>query len=182
MNADGKSDESVVPPTSMNKDAAEASTESNEGRLSAVRNIDPSNLDRTLSRNNRRSHGLLGVRMAARQSRDLKFTALLHHVDAELLMLSFQQLNKRAAPGVDPTTWHGYEEDLENRIVDLHGRIHRGAYRALPSRRVHVGERFAWGQTRFSVFTDNLALGDRYRREMEHASDATICKTFTGRK
>ena len=138
MNADGKSDESVVPPTSMNKDAAEVSAESNEGRLSAVRNTDLSSLDRTPSRNHRRTHGLSGVREAARKSRDLKFTALLHHVDTELLMWSFHQLNKRAAPGVDPTMWHEYEADLENRIVDLHGRIHRGAYRAIPSRRVNI--------------------------------------------
>ena len=138
MNADGKSDGSVVPPTSTNNDAAEASAESIEGRLPAARNTDPSSLARTQSRNKRRSHGLLGVRMAARQSRDLKFTSLLHHVSVELLTSSFHQLNKRAAPGVDPTTWHEYEQDHEDRIVDLHGRIHRGAYRALPSRRVHV--------------------------------------------
>ena len=138
MNADGKSDGSVVPSNPMNKDAAEASAESAEGRLPAARNTDPSNLARTPSRNKRRSHGLLGVRMAARKSRDLKFTALLHHVNVELLTSSFQQLNKHAAPGVDPTTWHEYEQDLEHRIDDLHGRIHRGAYQALPSRRVHI--------------------------------------------
>ncbi|MGB7346669.1 MAG: group II intron reverse transcriptase/maturase, partial [Pirellulaceae bacterium] len=63
---------------------------------------------------------------------------MLHHVDVELLTSSFQQLNKRAATGVDPTTWHEYEQDLEERIEDLHGRIHRGAYRALPVRRVHI--------------------------------------------
>ena len=92
MNADGKSDESVVPTTSANKDGAEPSAELNQERLSAVRNTVPSNLARTPSRNKRRSSGLHGVREAARrnahrstQSRDLKFTALLHHINEELL-------------------------------------------------------------------------------------------------
>ena len=138
MNAEGKSDGSIVPSNPANKDAAEVSAESAEGRLPATRNTLPSNLARTPSRNKRRSSGLHGVREAARQSRDLKFTALLHHINVELLTSSFYQLKKNAAVGVDQMTWHEYEEDLENRIVDLHGRIHRGAYRAKPSRRVHI--------------------------------------------
>ncbi len=122
MNADGKSDKSVVPTRSANNDAAEASAESKQGRLSAARNTVPSNLARTPSRNKRRSSGLHGVRETARKSRDLKFTALLHHVNVELLTSSFYQLKKKAAVGVDQMTWHEYEEDLETRIVDLHGR------------------------------------------------------------
>jgi group II intron reverse transcriptase/maturase len=78
------------------------------------------------------------VREAARKSRDLKFTALLHHVDEELLTWSFYQLKKTAALGVDQLTWHEYEVDLEKRIADLHGRIHRGGFRAKPSRRVYI--------------------------------------------
>jgi group II intron reverse transcriptase/maturase len=78
------------------------------------------------------------VREAARKSRDLKFTALLHHVNEELLTSSFYELKKDAAVGVDRMTWHEYEEDLEKRITDLHGRIHRGGYRAKPSRRVYI--------------------------------------------
>ena len=138
MNADENSDESVVPTTSANNDATDASAESIEGRLSAVRNAVPSNLARTPSRNQRRSSGLHGVREAARQSRDLKFTALLHHINIELLTSSFYELKKNASVGVDQMTWHEYEKDLESRIVDLHGRVHRGAYRAKPSRRVHI--------------------------------------------
>jgi RNA-directed DNA polymerase len=83
---------------------------------------------------------LHGVRETARKSRDLKFTALLHHVNVELLTSSFYQLKKKAAVGVDQMTWHEYEEDLENRISDLHGRVHRGAYRAMPSRRVYISK------------------------------------------
>jgi retron-type reverse transcriptase len=81
---------------------------------------------------------LLGVREAARQSRNLVFTALLHHVNEELLTSSFYELKKTAATGVDGMTWHEYEVGLEDRIAGLHGRIHRGAYQARPSRRVYI--------------------------------------------
>jgi hypothetical protein len=62
-------------------------------------------------------------------------------VDWDLLRLhllrhSFGSLHRRAAPGVDGVTWQEYEAGLEDRLVYLHSRLHRGAYRALPSRRV----------------------------------------------
>jgi len=78
------------------------------------------------------------VREAARKSRQLKFTALLHHVNVSLLRSSFYRLKKTAAVGVDGVTWHDYERDLENHLADLHGRIHRGAFRAAPSKRVYI--------------------------------------------
>ncbi len=109
MNATGKSDGRMVPMSPANKDGTEPSTESAEGRGPARRNIDQSNLDRTQSRNRRRSSGLLGVRETARKSRKLKFTALLHHIGVELLTSSFYQLKKKAAVGVDKVTWHEYE-------------------------------------------------------------------------
>ncbi len=139
MNARGKSDDSIVPLNPANKDdQAGSSAESAEGRESARRNIDQSNLDRTLKPEHRRSRGLLGVRNAAHANRELKFTALLHHVGVELLTSSFYQLKKSAAVGVDQVTWHEYEQGLEDRIDDLHGRIHRGAFRAKPSKRVYI--------------------------------------------
>lgn len=138
MNASGKSDGRIVPVNPANNGGAEPPAESAEGRRPARRNTDPPHLDRTQSRKRRRSQGLLGVREAARQSRDLKFTALLHHVSVELLTSSFYELKKKAAVGADGMTWQEYEQDLENRIVDLHGRIHRGAFRAKPSRRVYI--------------------------------------------
>jgi retron-type reverse transcriptase len=78
------------------------------------------------------------VRKAARESKELKFTALLHHVTVDLLRESFRCLKRKAAPGVDGMTWLEYETGLESRITDLHSRVHRGAYRALPSRRVYI--------------------------------------------
>jgi group II intron reverse transcriptase/maturase len=135
MNADRNSDEFVVPATSANNDAADASAESSEERNSAERNAEQTALHRTPGRIQRRSRGLHGVREAARNSSTLKFTALLHHVNKECLTEAFFDLKKTAAVGVDGVTWHDYERNLEANIADLHDRLHRGAYRALPSRR-----------------------------------------------
>ena len=84
------------------------------------------------------SQGLHGVREAARRDKGLRFTALLHHVNERLLRDSFRLLKKEAAPGVDRMTWSEYEQGVEERIADLHDRVHRGAYRAQPSRRVYI--------------------------------------------
>lgn len=81
------------------------------------------------------SQGLHGVRERARNNKQERFTALLHHVTPGLLRESFYALKRRAAPGVDGMTWQEYETGLEDRLEDLHGRVHRGAYRAQPSRR-----------------------------------------------
>ena len=138
MNADRKSDESVVPATPANNGAAETPAESVEERDSTKRNAEQAALHRTLSREQRRSRGLDGIREAARNSSTLKFTALLHHVDEECLTEAFFNLKKTAAVGVDGVTWHEYERNLEANLADLHGRLHRGAYRAKPSRRVWI--------------------------------------------
>src|ERR1017187_3801975 len=84
------------------------------------------------------SRGLQGVREAAQRDKGLRFTTLLHHVNEKLLVDSFYLLKRQAAPGVDRVTWGEYEEGVEVRIADLHDRIHRGAYRAQPSRRVYI--------------------------------------------
>src|SRR5208283_2241485 len=83
-------------------------------------------------------HGLSGVREAAKKRRQERFTALLHHVSVDLLRDSYYALKRQAAPGVDGVTWQEYETGLEGRLVDLHNRVHRGAYRAQPSRRVYI--------------------------------------------
>lgn len=140
MNANGKSDESVVPATPANNGAAEAPAEPAEERDSAERNAEQAVLRRTPGRNKRKSRGLHGVREAARQDGTLKFTALLHHVNEDCLTEAFFHLKKTAAVGIDGVTWHGYERNLEANIADLHDRIHRGAYRAKPSRRVWIAK------------------------------------------
>ena len=95
-------------------------------------------LRRTPGRTRRKSRGLHGVREAARKDATLKFTALLHHVNEDCLTEAFFNLKKSAAAGVDSVTWHEYEQNVEANIADLHDRIHRGAYRARPSRRVWI--------------------------------------------
>jgi len=84
------------------------------------------------------SRGLQGVREAARRDKGLRFTTLLHHVNEPLLLDSFYLLKRQAAPGVDGVTWSTYAQGVEVRIADLHDRVHRGAYRAQPSRRVYI--------------------------------------------
>ena len=84
------------------------------------------------------SQGLHGVRERARRNKQERFTTLLHHVTPGLLRESFYALKRKAAPGVDGVTWQEYATGLEDRLKDLHGRVHRGAYRAQPSRRVYI--------------------------------------------
>ena len=86
----------------------------------------------------RMSQGLDGVRKAAKESEQQRFTALLHHLSIDLLRESFYALQRRASPGVDDVTWQEYETGLEDRLIDLHSRVHRGAYWAKPSRRVFI--------------------------------------------
>jgi hypothetical protein len=84
------------------------------------------------------SPGLERVRQAARQRKKERFTALLHHVTPELLREAFCALKRDAAPGVDGVTWQDYAGNLEANLEDLHARVQRGAYRALPSRRRYI--------------------------------------------
>jgi RNA-directed DNA polymerase len=126
----------VVPTKQPNK-SERSPAEAVEGRPQTKENTRKSNPHRTPSRASGPS-GLARVREAAKQDGKLKFTALLHHVSIDLLRESYHSLKKRAAPGVDGMTWQEYGQDLEARLSGLHGRIHRGAYRAQPSRRVWI--------------------------------------------
>ena len=72
------------------------------------------------------------------QRKQERFTALLHHLSVGLLRDSFYALKRQASPGVDGVRWQEYETGLEDRLIDLHSRVHRGAYRAQPSRRVYI--------------------------------------------
>jgi group II intron reverse transcriptase/maturase len=78
------------------------------------------------------------VRQVAKRDKDVRFTALLHHVNVESLRAAYLALRRQAAPGVDGVTWEAYGRDLEANLLDLHDRLHRGAYRAKPSRRVFI--------------------------------------------
>jgi group II intron reverse transcriptase/maturase len=84
------------------------------------------------------SQGLGGVRRTAQARKQEQFTALLHHLTVDLLRESYYALKRGAAPGVDGVSWQEYEHNLEEQLVSLHQRVHRGTYRAQPSRRVYI--------------------------------------------
>jgi group II intron reverse transcriptase/maturase len=54
------------------------------------------------------------------------------------LWAAFVAINPKAAPGVDKVTWDTYGQDLRANLEDLLRRVHSGAYRASPSRRVYI--------------------------------------------
>src|ERR1700733_14790888 len=134
MHGGGESHSGVVPAKQPNEGQG-GPQEAVEGRPLTKENMEESNLCRTQDRESKPS-GLDRVRQAAKKDKGVRFTTLLHHVSIELLGSSYQSLKQRAAAGVDGMTWEEYGKDLEARLADLHGRIHRGAYRAKPSRRV----------------------------------------------
>jgi len=136
MHVQEKSDCAVIPVNRSNNEG-QPSTEVGEGRAQTKENIVQSSMRPTQS-GERVSQGLRGVRKAARERKQERFTALLHHLSVALLRDSFYALQRQASPGVDGVTWQEYETGMEDRIVDLHRRIHRGAYRAQPSRRVYI--------------------------------------------
>src|SRR6266852_1495565 len=136
VNVQEQSDCVVVPMNQPNKEG-QPSAEAGEGRAQTEENIVPSSMHPTQS-GKRMSQGLNGVRKAAKDRKQERFTALLHHMSVDLLRDSFFALKRKAAPGVDGVTWQEYETGLEDRLVDLHSRVHRGAYRAQPSRRVYI--------------------------------------------
>ena len=133
MHGREKSDLAIVATKPANNDGR-PSAESVERRAGAEGNAGRDRTRRTQDRESV-SQGLDRVRHVARTRKKERFTALLHHVTPDLLRTSFFALGRRAAPGVDGLTWQAYEADLDRRIEDLHQRIHRGAYRALPARR-----------------------------------------------
>lgn len=133
MHGPEKSDSAIVAMKPVNK-AGQPAAERVEPRAGTKGNTGQPRTRRTQSRDSV-SQGLDRVRQAARQRKKERFTTLLHHVTVDALRESFLALKRRAASGVDGVTWGDYEADLEGNLQDLHARVHRGAYRALPVRR-----------------------------------------------
>jgi RNA-directed DNA polymerase len=136
MNDQEKSDPGIVAMKPTNK-AGRPAAEPVERRPGTKGNAEQQSTLRTQSRD-RVTQALNRVRQAARQKKKEKFTALLHHITVDLLRTAFHVLKRKAAPGVDGVTWEDYEADLEPQLVDLHGRVQRGAYRPQPSRRTYI--------------------------------------------
>jgi RNA-directed DNA polymerase len=136
MHERGQSDSPIVLSRSPNKAAraaAEAAEESGLAKGNATSKTRsgskagvsvPSALDR--------------VRRVAQQDRSARFISLLHHVDVDRLRVAYFALRPKAAPGVDGVTWQDYGQDREANLRDLHARVHRGSYRARPSRRAYI--------------------------------------------
>ena len=123
----------VKPTNKAEPSAAEpveprAGTEGNAGQQSTRRAQDWASVSQALDR----------IRQAARQRKEERFTALLHHISVDLLQEAYYELREQAAPGVDGVSWKTYEANLERKLEDLHARVQRGAYRAQPSRRVYI--------------------------------------------
>ena len=134
MMHDSEQSEPLVVATKSPNKAEGTAAEAMEPSGGAKRNALQATTRQTLSWESV-SPGLERVRENARTNPKLRFTSLLHHITPDFLRVAYFSLSRKAAPGVDGVTWDAYGEDLENKLNDLHGRIHRGAYRALPSRR-----------------------------------------------
>ena len=134
--ARGKSDSAVVAGKSVNK-AEQLAAESMERRAGAKGNVDQQTTCRAQNRASV-SQALERIRQAARHRKKERFTTLFHHLSVDLFREAFLALRRDAAPGVDGLTWPDYEADLERNLTDLHDRVHRGTYRALPSRRRYI--------------------------------------------
>jgi RNA-directed DNA polymerase len=138
MHAREKSDSAVVAEKPSNK-AGQPGAEAVERRAEAEGNAYQQSTRRAQNRESV-SQALERIRQVARQRKKEKFTALFHHISIEHLREAYFELKKDAAPGVDGLTWRAYEADLERRLAGLHARLERGAYRALPSRRVYISK------------------------------------------
>jgi RNA-directed DNA polymerase len=132
----GQSDGPVVPEKLPNN-AQGGAAEAVEGRGPAKENADSQTRPGHCAGQGV-SSGLDRVRQAAQKDREARFTALLHHVDVDRLRAAYRALKPKAAPGVDGVRWEEYGRELEGNLQDLHARLHRGAYRAKPSRRAYV--------------------------------------------
>ena len=129
-----KSDEAVRPVRAANK-GARASAESPEERASTKGNPERQSTRRT----QRRASVIQAadrIRQAAERNPKERLTALFHHITPEVLHRAYFALKRNVAAGIDGVTWDMYGEGLEERLLDLHRRLHSGgAYRAPPVRR-----------------------------------------------
>ena len=131
-----KSDSVVVAGKPTNK-AERSAAELVEPRTETKGNADQQRMRRAQDRESV-SQALERVRLAARRRKQERFTSLLHHINPEMLRAAFYVLKRDAAPVIDGVTWETYEQGLDQRIEDLHGRVQTGAYRAQPSRRSYI--------------------------------------------
>lgn len=134
MHERGKSDNPVVPANPPNKAlAAEVGEERGwaKGNTASKTRPGPRAGQGAPSARDR-------VRRVAREDKEARFTALLHHVDLARLRAAYWAIRPTAAPGVDGVRWEAYGQDLDANLKDLHARVHSGGYQARPSRRAYL--------------------------------------------
>jgi group II intron reverse transcriptase/maturase len=136
MHAREKSDLEIVPKKASNNEN-HISTEMLEGRARPKENCHYEAANGTQSQGIA-SIGLMAVRQAAQRNKRTQFTSLMHHITPDLLRRSYFELKRNAAPGIDGMTWHAYGVNLDERLLDLHEKIHKGSYRAKPAKRTYI--------------------------------------------
>ena len=137
MNVCRKSDRTIVPKKSSNKLDKEGA-EKMEGRVMPKENKRQQNMLRTQRRESVQSKLQL-IHQIAKADKKIRFTTLMHHIyNIDMLRLSYLEIKRNAAPGVDKETWESYGRDLENNLQDLSQKLKCGAYRAKPVRRVYI--------------------------------------------
>ena len=131
-----KSDSVIVAVKSANK-GTPVPAEPMEPRTEPKGNLESQSTRRTQDRESVTQAADRIRQFVQREPRE-RLTTLLHHVTVDALRWAFFELKRNAAAGADGMTWGMYEEGLEGRLADLHDRVHSGAYRATPSRRVNI--------------------------------------------
>lgn len=137
MNKAGESDSPIVPTKQANE-ARKLVEEFVEERGLTKGNAIQQNTYRTQGRNSTVPNELGRIRQIAKRSKDIKFTALFHHINQSRLRAAFFNIKKNAAPGIDGKIWRDYETNLEVNIKVLHQKVQQGGYHAKPSRRVYI--------------------------------------------
>jgi RNA-directed DNA polymerase len=130
-----ESDAVVVPGKSTKTRVTPV--ESVEGRTAAKGKSAARNALRAQDRQSALTY-LQRIGQRAKQKPKERFTNLLSQVKVPLLKEAYQRLKRHAATGVDGVSWHEYGARLDERLLELQDRIHRGSYHPLPVRRVHI--------------------------------------------
>jgi RNA-directed DNA polymerase len=133
----GKQSDSVILPTKAPNKERRCSAEGLEVRTLTKRKERKASSD-WVQNQKKLPDGLERIRQRAGKEKDVRFTALMHHMNLERLKQAYQELNCKAAPGVDGVTWEEYGNNLENNLESLLEKLHKGTYHAKPSKRVAI--------------------------------------------
>ena len=137
MMHDGKKSDPAIIAKKPANEAVQAVEELVEPRAGTDGNPGDRHTDQTLSWAPV-SQSIERIRQFVKRKPRERLTALLHHITPLALGEAYLALKRDAAPGVDGVTWRVYATGLDERLLDLHRRVHSGVYRATPVRRVNI--------------------------------------------